>query len=159
MIISGVMPFETSKQNKTQQHGQAVKHQPIHRRGLSPAGSGGQNEQPNDAPDARGKGEEMSDLIDRKATIAHLKKRLIETAINNIGVIARCDSIFEDTADNRIGPWINELPSAQPEIIRCRDCKCWRELPNGCQGFCDMHSAYPTLTDFCSWAERREVNE
>ena len=50
-------------------------------------------------------------------------------------------------------------PSAQPEIIRCKDCKCWRELPNGCQGFCDMHSAYPTLTDFCSWAERREVNE
>ena len=48
---------------------------------------------------------------------------------------------------------------AMAEIIRCRDCKCWRELPNGCQGFCDMHSTYPTLTDFCSWAERREVNE
>ena len=47
----------------------------------------------------------------------------------------------------------------QPEIIRCRDCKCWRELPNGCQGFCDMHSTYPTLTDFCSWAERREVSK
>ena len=55
---------------------------------------------------------------------------------------------------------INHMPTIeQPEIIRCRDCKCWRELPNGCQGFCDMHSAYPTLTDFCSWAERREVNE
>ena len=58
----------------------------------------------------------MQDLISRQAAIAHLKKRLIETAINNIGVIVRCDSIFEDTADNRIGPWINELPSAQPEI-------------------------------------------
>ena len=54
---------------------------------------------------------------------------------------------------------MRKLPSAQPEIIRCRDCKCWRELPNGCQGFCDMHSTYPTLTDFCSWAERREVSE
>ena len=54
---------------------------------------------------------------------------------------------------------IGNLPSEQPEIIRCRDCKCWRELPNGCQGFCDMHSTYPTLTDFCSWAERREVSE
>ena len=26
LIISGVMPFETSEQNKAQQHGQAVKH-------------------------------------------------------------------------------------------------------------------------------------
>ena len=53
------------------------------------------------------------DSINRQATIEHLKKRLIETAINNAGVIARCDSIFEDTADNRIGTWINEVPSAQ----------------------------------------------
>ena len=51
------------------------------------------------------------------------------------------------------------LESAQPEVIRCGECKCWRELPNGCQGFCDMHSTYPTLTDFCSWAERREDNK
>lgn len=57
----------------------------------------------------------VNDCISRQAAIKHLKKRLIETAINNIGVIARCDSIFEDTADNRIGPWLNELPSAQPE--------------------------------------------
>ena len=63
------MPFETSKQKQTQQHGQAVKYQLSHWRGLSPAGSGGQNEQPNDAPDARGKGEEMSDLIDREAAL------------------------------------------------------------------------------------------
>ena len=55
------------------------------------------------------------DSINRQATIEHLKKRLIETAINNTGVIARCDSIFEDTADNRIGTWISEVPSAQPE--------------------------------------------
>ena len=67
----------------------------------------------------------MKDLIDRQAAIEHLKKRLIETAINNVGVISRCDSIFEDTADNRIGPWINELPSAQPctdeEIQKMQD--------------------------------------
>ena len=55
----------------------------------------------------------MDDTISRQATIEHLKKRLIETAINNTGVTARCDSIFEDTAENRIGTWINEVPSAQ----------------------------------------------
>lgn len=53
------------------------------------------------------------DLIDRGQAIAHLKKRLIETAINNTGVRALCDSIFADTADNRIEPWINEIPSAE----------------------------------------------
>lgn len=62
----------------------------------------------------------MDDLISRQEAIKHLKKRLIETAINNVGAIARCDSIFEDTADNRIGPWLNELPSAQPERKRGR---------------------------------------
>lgn len=54
---------------------------------------------------------------------------------------------------------VKQMDAAQPEIIRCKECKCWRELPNGCQGFCDMHSTYPTLTDFCSWAERREDNK
>lgn len=57
----------------------------------------------------------MRKLIDSEAAIKHLKKRLIETAINNTGVTARCDSIFEDTADNRIGQWLNEVPSVQPE--------------------------------------------
>lgn len=54
---------------------------------------------------------------------------------------------------------VKQMDAAQPEVIRCGECKCWRELPNGCQGFCDMHSTYPTLTDFCSWAERREDNK
>ncbi len=57
----------------------------------------------------------MDDLISRQAAIEHLKKRLIETAINNTGVTALCDSIFADTADNRIETWIMEIPSAQLE--------------------------------------------
>ena len=60
----------------------------------------------------------MDDLISRQKAVVHLKKRLIETAINNIGLIAPCDRIFEDIADNRIGPWLNELTSAQPERKR-----------------------------------------
>ena len=63
----------------------------------------------------------MDDYISRQATIDHLKKRLIETAINNTGVTARCDSIFADTAENRIGTWINEVPSAQPRWIPCSE--------------------------------------
>lgn len=54
----------------------------------------------------------MDDLISRHAAIEHLKKRLIETAINNVGLRAPCDSIFADIADNKIETWIMEIPSA-----------------------------------------------
>ena len=92
----------------------------------------------------------MSDLISRKAAID-----AIRASTSKYTGFMEMEMYTDDDAVEAI----EALPSAQPEIIRCRDCKCWRELPNGCQGFCDMHSTYPTLTDFCSWAERREVSE
>lgn len=73
------------------------------------------------------------DTISRLAVLEHLKKRLIETAINNTGVTASCDSIFADIADNRISTWINEVPSAQPvEDIRamCGECDAWNQYKN-----------------------------
>jgi len=89
----------------------------------------------------------MDDLIRRQEAIEHLKKRLIETAINNVGVITRCDSIFEDIADNRIGQWLNELPG----IIRCKDCK-WKR-GSECVMFAEVR---PSPDDFCSRAKRRK---
>ena len=59
------------------------------------------------------------DLIDRQDAIEHCKKRLYESALNNVGVIA--DDIFSEIADNRIEIWLNELPSAEP-VIYCKDC-------------------------------------
>lgn len=49
----------------------------------------------------------MGDLISRQVAI----EDLINTGINKIW----------DTADVEL--WVNGLPSAQPEIIHCRDCK------------------------------------
>lgn len=67
---------------------------------------------------------------------------------------------------------INQLPSAQPEIVRCKDCKHWipydwmfsevwqsrniADYPEdemGCK-WCDMSMK---ANDFCSRADRREV--
>ena len=95
----------------------------------------------------------MGDLIDRQS--------VIDAITNAADKFDWPDDYHQAMKEGiRIGTLICSLmPSKQPEIIYCRDCKCWRELPNGCQGFCDMHSTYPTLTDFCSWAERREVSE
>ena len=64
--------------------------------------------------------------------------------------------------NHRIWKEINELPSAQPEIIHCRDCKHWRE--GAVYMYCDklfgmgVLDAYDYMTDeddYCSRAERR----
>ena len=48
---------------------------------------------------------------------------------------------------------IRELPSAQPEIIRCGECKHWRE-----DRTCGEHSLVSPMMayEFCSRAERRQ---
>lgn len=57
---------------------------------------------------------------------------------------------------------IEQLPSAQPEIIHCRDCKHWREgdAYSYCQklfncGVLDVYDYMRADDDFCSEAERR----
>lgn len=60
------------------------------------------------------------DAISKSKTLEHLKKRLYETAMNNVGCtleMANMDDIsgvFADIAENRIDTWINELPPIQP---------------------------------------------
>ena len=49
---------------------------------------------------------------------------------------------------------VKQLPSAQPEIIRCRECKFASGDSRICMKF--DHSPIGEL-DFCSFAERREV--
>lgn len=55
---------------------------------------------------------------------------------------------------------IRALPSAQPEIIHCRECKHWKTdhpTANGYHCCHRIHNAFPMREDdFCSRAERRE---
>jgi len=55
---------------------------------------------------------------------------------------------------------VEELPSAQPEIIRCKDCK-HRDLEDKkCDCGHDIQWQLPRQDDwFCADAERREVTE
>lgn len=46
-----------------------------------------------------------------------------------------------------------KLPSAKPEIIRCKDCKWFGRI--GCAISIVDDSDRPTENDFCSFAERR----
>lgn len=53
---------------------------------------------------------------------------------------------------------LDELPSVQPEIIRCKDCKHWmREYLdiNGKHG-CNVMREYTAPNDYCYKAERKE---
>ena len=55
---------------------------------------------------------------------------------------------------------IDELPSAQPDIIRCKDCE-YLCNEDGLRGMCWHINGFGTdvkdkYNSFCSWAERRE---
>lgn len=90
----------------------------------------------------------MSDYISRQAAIDALK----QLQKNISGDYTELDPmVMAGTA--YIGDCIGELqdmPSAQPEIIRCRDCKHWDGVDT-----CDVIDAPVWDNDFCSMAERR----
>ena len=50
---------------------------------------------------------------------------------------------------------LRNLPSAQPEIIRCKDCREFRRWIDTDITFCDLTESERDALDFCSRAERR----
>lgn len=93
----------------------------------------------------------MSDLINRQAAI---------DAVNKIAPVnAEYDCTLLDILDVRYV--LTELPSAEPEIIRCKDCKYWQDNNGGyfndeCRWW---NEETPEPDDFCSYAERRGEQE
>lgn len=92
----------------------------------------------------------MADLIDREKTKAAFEpwlnvKGYSEGELNIIRAV-----LYEITI----------MPSAQPEIIRCKDCKYWhREIHNGIEYFnfssCDLYHYGDGHNFYCADAERR----
>ena len=84
----------------------------------------------------------MSDLISRQAAIDEFEKELSakynrrEFAIGFVGI-------------KRI---LEKLPSAQPEIIRCKDCK-WFVPDGDGWGTCVEDASKWEEDGFCSWGE------
>ena len=94
----------------------------------------------------------MDDTISKKAVLVAVKDALMAW------------SYMPEWRDEKILKAIAELPSAQPEIIQCKDCKYWVPgyitdnddfIPPKCGEWQQMvgHSS----DDYCSLAERREV--
>lgn len=64
----------------------------------------------------------MDDLISRQEAIDKLKDRLIDTALNSVGVRKNVDETLVDVAEEQIERWLAEVPSAQPERNFCPNC-------------------------------------
>ena len=90
----------------------------------------------------------MDKLISQQAAIDKIKKRLFETAFNNVGIKQNIDETLVDVAENRLGNWVDELPSAQSEHkgrwipddselgIKCNKCgKSFSEYINAGTGY------------------------
>ena len=91
----------------------------------------------------------VNDCISRQAPIDALDKRF--------------DSIpMEQTTEIlQLRKALRELPSAQPEIIHCKDCK-WSDWYDAADGhrycYCmETGASGRTADDFCSYAEREEA--
>ena len=85
----------------------------------------------------------MDDLISRQDAIDD---------IWTVSPLARLDRKWVDR-------WLRQLPSAQPDIIRCKDCDWWTKQEDSPQGRCALLQMYPTGGWFCGNARRREVQD
>lgn len=65
------------------------------------------------------------------------------------------------TSDGDKADWckwvIEQLPSAQPEIIRCRECRYNDMPPTAANADCTLLYGMNDQNGFCSKADRREV--
>ena len=88
------------------------------------------------------------DLIERQAAIDALNKMKIYRPLDSDRyVISDCLNKIVD------------LPSAQPEIIRCRECKYNDMPPTAGNAGCTLLYGMTNQNGFCSLAERREDNK
>jgi len=102
----------------------------------------------------------MSDLISRQAAID-----AFNTNIDELVVAGKENADAVERYLNRVIDEIKQLPPiqpAEPQIIRCKDCKhhwthkCMDSMPIE---RCDLgQTFYDAEVDFCSLAEKREVN-
>lgn len=97
------------------------------------------------------KGEAMSDLINR------------QDAIDAINKIAPVDTEYDCKLLDRIDVRyvLIELPSAQPEIVRCKDCKRKNAIIEIGMGsgkrievLCGVFNTITQSDDFCSYGDR-----
>ena len=107
---------------------------------------------------------EHRDLWHYEQALYEIRDMLEDVPDTNVGdLISRQEAIDDlhgkdpsqiwDTADIEV--WVNALPPAQPEIIRCKDCK-HNQLPSTSgNANCEIYYGMTDQNGFCHMAERR----
>lgn len=73
----------------------------------------------------------MSRYIDAGTARQHLTDRLMESALNNVGIKADADEVFRDIAENRLPVWIDELQTYDVQEVRHGRWEDVEHAPNG----------------------------
>ena len=99
------------------------------------------------------KGEPVSDLISRQAILKHIEK--IRQGAQMMDDIRRASIIMNGMY--LCEKAVRNQPSAQPEIIRCKDCRWGRETCGNIECFVDLNvpPEYHGYEWFCPNGERR----
>ena len=92
----------------------------------------------------------MNDLISRQAAIDAIERL-------QMPIMRSQDNAeqFKFTGMAEAREAIIGLPSAQPEIITCKDCEWWEKQKDSAQGRCELMQMYPTGGWYCGNAQRR----
>ena len=94
----------------------------------------------------------MDELISKKAVIEAIEKARANVGHNLEHSIGK--SIIEILDD--VGRDVDRLPSAQPDIIRCKDCRYYDHEGLQCLDIYGYGRRWEE-NDWCSYAERRGV--
>ena len=96
----------------------------------------------------------MSDLIDRKSAIDSIEKHL--RFGDELYPLTETDKILNH-AFEIAASCVYNLPSAQPEIVRCKDCAAYGEMLTGrdMRMICHKFALNFPRDFYCAYAERR----
>ena len=110
-----------------------------------------------------------TDTISRKAAIDIERNATVDTNPSHFVAHQKFTQFLDDAEISSFGRWqwsngfntaltavgidLKKLPSAQPEIVRCKDCKWFHDI--GCAIRIVDDSDEPSENDYCSFAERR----
>jgi hypothetical protein len=93
----------------------------------------------------------MDDLISRQAVINVIDKIFpVEPMLNDYTQGITCGAALAKT-------YIEQLPSAQPEVVRCKDCKFYTQMrPDLKIGICSLACRHLGDDGFCSEAGKEK---
>lgn len=111
-----------------------------------------------------------SDSISRQDAIDIIQMNRDEEAKKSLSADAKHKSVIRSKHDAHVAfcdyliEVVKELPSAEPEVIRCKDCENWDTSwkPTSSSGkshYCALKDGVWEPNDYCSSAERRGEQE